>query len=88
MAFGKKKEKTYPVMTTYPEYTALKERWSVCREVIAGEDVVKEKGEKYLPMATHKCADVQSARYKAYKMLFISFRFFPTINYVFFCYIN
>lgn len=68
MAFGKKKEKTFPVMTTYPEYSTLKARWEVCREVIAGEDIVKQKGEKYLPMATHKCQDVQKARYNAYKM--------------------
>lgn len=68
MAFGKKKEVNFPVMTTYPEYSALAERWSVCREVIAGEDVVKAKGEKYLPMATHKCHEVQKARYNAYKM--------------------
>ena len=58
----------FPVMTTYPEYSALAERWTVCREVIAGEDVVKSRGEKYLPMATHKCAEVQKARYNAYKM--------------------
>ena len=68
MAFGRKKELNFPVMTTYPEYSALAERWSVCREVIAGEDVVKAKGEKYLPMATHKCHEVQKARYNAYKM--------------------
>lgn len=68
MAFGRNKEKTFPVMTTYPEYSALKERWEVCREIIAGEDVVKQRGEKYLPMATHKCQDIQKARYKAYKM--------------------
>lgn len=68
MAFGRNKEKTFPVMTTYPEYSALKERWEVCREVIAGEDVVKQRGEKYLPMATHKCQDIQKARYNAYKM--------------------
>ena len=66
MAFGRNKEKTFPVMTTYPEYSALKERWEVCREVIAGEDVVKQRGEKYLPMATHKCQDIQKARYNAY----------------------
>lgn len=63
-----KKDLNFPVMTTYPEYSSLAKRWSVCREVIAGEDVVKEKGEKYLPMATHKCKDVQKARYVAYKM--------------------
>lgn len=68
MAFGKKKELNFPVMTTYPEYPALAERWAVCREVIAGEDVVKQKGEKYLPMATHKCESIQKARYNAYKM--------------------
>ncbi len=58
----------FPVMTTYPEYAVLVKRWSVCREVIAGEDVVKEKGEKYLPMASHKCKEIQKARYEAYKM--------------------
>lgn len=69
MAFGKKKkELKFPVMSTYPEYSKLAERWSVCREVIAGEDVVKEKGEKYLPMAVLRNHDEQIARYKAYKM--------------------
>lgn len=69
MAFGKKKKEVkFPVMTTYPEYSKLAERWSVCREVIAGEDVVKEQGEKYLPMAVLRNHDEQVARYKAYKM--------------------
>jgi len=69
MAFGrKKKEIQFPVMTTYPEYSQLAERWAVCREVIAGEDVVKDKGEKYLPMAVLRNHDEQLARYKAYKM--------------------
>ena len=68
MAFGKRKEKTFPVMTTYPEYSALSARWSVCREVIAGEDVVKSKGEKYLPMAVYKSKEEQRCRYEAYKM--------------------
>ena len=70
MAFSKKKkeEKTFPVMTTYPEYSQLAERWSVCREVISGEDVVKSKGEKYLPMAVLRNRDEQIARYNAYKM--------------------
>ena len=69
MAFlNRNKKPSFPVMTTYPEYSVLSERWAVCREVIAGEDVVKSKGEKYLPMATHKCEDIQKKRYEAYKM--------------------
>ena len=69
MAFGKKKKEVkFPVMNTYPEYSQLSERWSVCREVIEGEDVVKSKGEKYLPMAVLKNHDEQVARYAAYKM--------------------
>lgn len=68
MSLFKKKEIQFPVMTTYPEYSVLAKRWSVCREVISGEDTVKEKGEKYLPMATHKSKEVQKARYEAYKM--------------------
>ena len=69
MALGKKKKEiNFPVMTTYPEYSVLAGRWSVCREVIAGEDVVKSKGEKYLPMAVLKNRDEQVARYNAYKM--------------------
>ena len=69
MAFGKKKKEIqFPVMSTYPEYSQLAERWAVCREVIAGEDVVKDKGEKYLPMAVLRNHDEQLARYKAYKM--------------------
>ena len=69
MAFGKKKKEVkFPVMTTYPEYSQLAELWAVCREVIAGEVVVKDKGEKYLPMAVLRNHDEQIARYNAYKM--------------------
>ena len=67
MNIFKKKQINFPVMTTYPEYATLAKRWAVCREVIAGEDVVKEKGEKYLPMAHYKCQAEQKARYYAYK---------------------
>lgn len=63
-----KKQKTFPVMTTYPEYAALRDRWDVCREVISGEDVVKSRGEKYLPVAILKNKEDQKARYEAYKM--------------------
>lgn len=68
MSLKNQKEKTFPVMTTYPEYSFLSGRWAVCREVIAGEDVVKEKGQKYLPMAVLKCKEEQNKRYEAYKM--------------------
>jgi len=68
MALFKKKGKTFPVMTTYPEYPRFAKRWSVCREVIEGEDIVKEKGEKYLPMASHKSKEIQKMRYEAFKM--------------------
>lgn len=68
MSLRNQKQKTFPVMTTYPEYSFLSTRWSVCREVIAGEDIVKSKGEKYLPMATLKCRDESIRRYEAYKM--------------------
>ena len=68
MSIFQKKQKTFAVMTTYPEYSLLKERWDTCREVIAGEDVVKRRGEKYLPMAHYKCQAEQTARYEAYKM--------------------
>ena len=64
----RKKRKIFPVMTTYPEYASLAERWSVVREVIEGEDVVKRRGEKYLPMAVLKDRNEQKARYHAYKM--------------------
>lgn len=68
MSLREKKEKTFPVMTTYPEYSFLSERWSVCREVIAGEDIVKSKGQKYLPMAVLKDRNETKCRYEAYKM--------------------
>ena len=68
MSLFKKKEIAFPVMTTYPEYASLHERWDVCREIIAGEDVVKRKGEKYLPMAVLKNREEQRLRYEAYKM--------------------
>lgn len=68
MALFNKKQLSFPVMNTYPEYATLKKRWDVCREVIAGEDVVKDAGEKYLPMASYKSKAERDARYIAYKM--------------------
>ena len=61
-------EKTFPVMTQCAEYLNQKERWSVCRETIEGEDKVKEQGEKYLPMASGKDCEGRTKRYEAFKM--------------------
>lgn len=61
-------QRRFPVMNKCSAYMKQTERWAVCREVIEGEDVVKMRGEKYLPMASLKCLEEQKARYRAYKM--------------------
>ena len=61
-------EKAYPVMTPCVQYARQVNRWGICRETIEGEDVVKEQGEKYLPMASGKDNECRKARYEAFKM--------------------
>ena len=59
---------TFPVAHQCEAYIRQVNRWGICRETIEGEDVVKEKGEKYLPMASGKDNECRKARYEAYKM--------------------
>lgn len=59
---------TFPVMTKCALYQRQVERWLICRETIEGEDVVKEQGDKYLPMASGKDCDGRQKRYDAFKM--------------------
>lgn len=61
-------ETSFPVAHQCEAYMRQRQRWSICRETIEGEDVVKEKGEKYLPMASGKDNECRKARYEAYKM--------------------
>ena len=60
-------QNTFPVMTECTDYINQKERWSVCRETIEGEDIVKQNGEKYLPMASGKDNECRKRRYEAFK---------------------
>lgn len=48
-------------------YVSQSARWAVCRETIDGEDTVKERGEKYLPMASGKDSYSRKMRYEAFK---------------------
>ena len=60
--------KSFPVMNVCPQYTAQSSRWLVCRDTIEGEDVVKSRGEMYLPMASGKDKESRKKRYEAFKM--------------------
>ncbi len=60
--------KSFPVMTQCAMYMKQMERWRICRETIEGEDIVKEQGEKYLPMASGKDCEGRTKRYEAFKM--------------------
>lgn len=62
------RQKTFPVTNRCSAYMKQAERWSICREVTEGEDIVKMRGEKYLPMASLKNKEEQKMRYRAYKM--------------------
>ena len=59
---------TFPVKHECEDYVKQTIRWGICRETIEGEDVVKEQGEKYLPMASGKDNECRRLRYEAFKM--------------------
>ncbi len=61
-------QKTFPVTNECPSYSAQCARWRVCRDTIEGEDVVKARGELYLPMASGKDCESRKKRYEAFKM--------------------
>lgn len=52
-----------PVDTKHPDYLLYSDRWLRAREVISGEDAVKQAGERYLPKLGGDAED----EYKAYK---------------------
>ena len=53
-----------PVNSTHPDYDATIAAWERARDVIAGEDAVKARGERYLP----RLAEQTDEEYKAYKL--------------------
>lgn len=61
------KPKTFPVTNVCAAYSAQSSRWGVCRDTIEGEDVVKARGEAYLPMASGKDNEGRKKRYEAFK---------------------
>jgi len=52
------------VDTQHKEYAKLADKWSRCRDCVAGQDAVHDAGEKYLP----KLKDQTAEDYKAYKL--------------------
>jgi hypothetical protein len=53
-----------PINTTHPSYDKKLKTWTKCRDAIAGEEAVKEKGELYLP----KLGGQDDDEYKSYLM--------------------
>ena len=68
MALINNETKTFTVTSVCPQYTKQLSRWKVCRDTIEGEDVVKDMGEAYLPMASGKDCEGRKKRYEAFKM--------------------
>jgi hypothetical protein len=62
---------TFDITAKHPAYNAFSDSWELMRDAIDGEDSVKQKGEKYLPMKSGivamKDMAKQSAAYNAYK---------------------
>jgi len=52
-----------PINSKHPSYRAKYEQWVRCRDAYDGQDAIKSKGKKYLPMLTKQ----KSADYSAYK---------------------
>lgn len=63
---------TFDPAATHPSYDAFAPSWRLMRDCMAGEDEVKSKGERYLPMksGTRAISDValRAAAYDAYKL--------------------
>lgn len=60
----------YGVQTQHPEYTKRSRQWELMRDVIEGDDAIKEAGEKYLPRPStaHECFDkYEVMQYEAFK---------------------
>ncbi len=60
--------KNFPFENVCSDFVKQVDRWSICRETIEGEDIVKSRGEKYLPMASGKDCAGRKLRYEAFKM--------------------
>ena len=45
-------DKVYGVKTQHPEYTKRFPQWEIMRDVMEGDDAIKQAGEKYLPRAS------------------------------------
>lgn len=57
----------FDITVKHPDYIAFERKWSTMRDVINGEDAVKDKGETYLPMKPGIDALEGERRKKAYK---------------------
>ena len=55
---------TLPVEIQHPDYTKMISQRKRCRDVIAGQDAVKDAGKEYLPVLTEQ----KDVDYKAYKL--------------------
>ena len=57
----------YGVKTQHPEYSKRKKQWALMRDVIEGDDAIKEAGEKYLPRASSAHTNWLSYELKQYE---------------------
>jgi hypothetical protein len=62
-------ESAMPVNSTHPDYDAALPAWLRARDVIAGEDAVKQAGERYLPRLESQ-GDTEYAAYKERGLFF------------------
>ena len=58
------------VKTKHPEYNKREHQWKVMRDVMEGDDAIKEAGEIYLPRPStaHSCFDAyEEKQYQSFK---------------------
>ena len=63
-------DNTFGVQTTHPEYQKRESQWQIMRDVMEGDDVIKAKGEVYLPRPStaHECFDTyEQKQYESFK---------------------
>lgn len=61
---------TFGVKTQHPEYTKRERQWRIMRDVMEGDDAIKQAGETYLPRPStaHACFDsYELKQYEAFK---------------------
>ena len=61
---------TFGVKTQHPEYTKRERQWKIMRDVMEGDDAIKQGGEDYLPRPStaHECFDkYEQMQYEAFK---------------------